>query len=82
MLYVFWPHWLLLAVVAFIVNTQYAGSPWAVGFWTGACAGAFLRDIGRIQQSYRVWPVVEEITKWDRVEELMRDSDEGVEADG
>ncbi|MCA8991266.1 MAG: hypothetical protein KDA88_04770 [Planctomycetaceae bacterium] len=82
MLYVAWPYWLLLAAVAFIVNAQYANSPWYVGFLTGACAGAFLRDVGRIQQSYRVWPMVEEITKWDRVEELMRESDESVEADG
>jgi hypothetical protein len=71
-----WWRWLLLLVlaggVAWIAMPFW---PWVAGLVIGLCAGAFLRDIGRLQVSYRTWPVVEEITNWEKVKELLETYD-------
>jgi len=68
-----WWRWLLLMILAvvagwFVFEFDSSGA----GIVFGLCAGAFIRDLGRLIQSYRVWPVFEEVTNWQRVEELIQ----------
>ena len=67
-----WWRWLLLLVYAVLGGWLLSGvSTGAAGLVIGVAAGAFLRDIGRIVQSCRIWPAVHEITDWHRVEQLL-----------
>jgi hypothetical protein len=68
-----WWRWLLLTLVA-VGGSWFVSqvSSWAAGLVIGLCAGAFFRDIGRLLQSYRTWPLVEEVMNWQRVEELVQ----------
>ena len=38
----------------------------------GMCVGAFLRDLGRSIASVRLWPVIERIVEWQRVDDLAQ----------
>jgi hypothetical protein len=40
-------------------------------FAIGMVAGAFLRDIGRFRFNAHMWPIVNEITNWQAVDELL-----------
>jgi hypothetical protein len=68
-----WWRWLLLAVVA-AGGSWFAFriSSWVGGLVIGLCAGAFFRDVGQLRNSFRWWPVAEEIINWQRVEELVQ----------
>jgi hypothetical protein len=68
--------WLVLALLAggstwFI----WAGWPAIAWLFIGACAGAVLRDIGRIQLLCRTWPVTQTSLDWQRVQELLASDD-------
>src|SRR5687767_3610836 len=74
-----WRRWLLFILLA--AGTGWCAAqtwPWAGGLAVGICAGALLRDIERLQVSYRTWPVVEEITNWQKVTELLEAYDKSV----
>ena len=71
-----WWRWLLLVLYAvfggwFLSQISQLGA----GLVIGLAVGAFSRDIGRLVQSYRTWPVVHEITDWQRVEQLVQSHD-------
>lgn len=38
----------------------------------GMAIGAFLRDIGRYRVAIATWPVIEDITIWERVHSILR----------
>lgn len=44
---------------------------------TGLVAGAVLRDIGYARRLVRVWPLLEEIMDWNRIEKKMADQSSG-----
>src|SRR3954447_6624700 len=68
-----WWRWLLLLVYAVLGGWLLSDvSTGAAGLVVGVAAGAFLRDIGRIVQSCRIWPTLHEITDWQRVEQLLK----------
>jgi len=71
----FWPLWVLLLLpVAAGCWFIWAGS----GFgWLliGAAIGAFLRDVNRILSLFRTWGAIHEIINWERLRELIRDSE-------
>jgi hypothetical protein len=64
--------WLILAMLAG-ASTWFIWAGWPLVTWLfmGACAGAFLRDIGRIQIFFRTWPVLHASLNWQRVQELL-----------
>lgn len=63
--------WSLLALIA-AASTGFIWAGWPVVAWLyiGACAGAFLRDIGRIRILFRNWDVLHAVLDWERVQEL------------
>src|SRR4030095_480079 len=68
--------WLVLALLAgasawFI----WAGWPAVAWLFIGVCAGAFLRDIGRIRILFRTWPVLRASLDWQRVHDLLLAND-------
>ncbi|MGZ5544280.1 MAG: hypothetical protein ACXWIU_06365 [Limisphaerales bacterium] len=68
-----WWRWLLLFLYVVVGGWLFSRvSPGAVGLVVGIAAGAFLRDIGHLVKSYRTWPVIHEITDWQRVEQLVQ----------
>lgn len=62
---------LLLAIAAGAGWVAFHVAPWVAALYAGMCLGAFLRDVGRLLQSRRLWPLVEDITDWRRVEQLI-----------
>ena len=68
--------WLVLALLA-AASTWFIGAGWPAVAWLfiGTCAGAFLRDIGRIQILFRTWPVLHASLDWQRVQELLSADD-------
>ena len=47
-----------------------------VGYmFLGAAVAAFGRDVGRFRMIVRSWPLNEQITNWQRVEDLLRECD-------
>jgi hypothetical protein len=44
-------------------------------FVIGMCVGAYLRDIGRSIASVRLWPAIEHIVSWQRVDETVRENE-------
>jgi hypothetical protein len=68
--------WLFLALLAG-ASTWFIWAGWPAVAWLfiGTCAGAFLRDIGRIQVLFRTWPVVHASLDWQRVQELLSPDD-------
>lgn len=65
--------WLLLLVIAVGAGwVAFHVAPWVAALYVGMCLGAFLRDLGRLLQSRRLWPMVEQITDWQRVEQLVQ----------
>ena len=58
----------LAAVLCFAYGINWAGLL-LVGFG----AGAVLRDLAYFRRSVAVWPLIEEITDWDRVDQLFDD---------
>jgi hypothetical protein len=71
--------WIILAMLAG-ASTWYiwAGVPIVAWLFIGACAGAFLRDIGRIQILFRTWPVLHASLDWQRVQDLLSADDKAV----
>jgi hypothetical protein len=64
--------WLLLTGAA-TASTWFIWAGWPVATWLliGMCAGAFLRDIGRIQVFLRTWPMLHAVIDWQRVQKLL-----------
>ena len=64
--------WLLLVVLAG-ASSFYLWAGWPTFFWlfAGVCAGAWLRDIGRILVTLRTWRIIKEITDWEKVRQLL-----------
>jgi hypothetical protein len=73
----FWLAWMLLALAA-VLSYSYVTAGWSVAGWLllGGCAGAFLRDVGRIISFFGTWPVMREIINWKRLTELSQDHEE------
>jgi len=63
--------WTLLAAMA-SASTWFIWAGWPVVAWLliGVCAGAFLRDIGRIRILFQSWPLLHAVLDWERVQEL------------
>jgi hypothetical protein len=71
-----WWHWLFLVLYAVLGGWFLAQvSPWAAGLVVGLAMGAAARDVGRLIQSHRTWPLLHEITDWPRVEQLIQSDD-------
>jgi hypothetical protein len=68
--------WLMLALLA-AASTWFIWAGWPVVAWLiiGTCAGAFLRDIGRIQILFRTWQVTRAALDWQRIQELLSSDD-------
>lgn len=68
-----WRIYLLLTVVSgFGVGfSAWIGHPVASGFFAGLVLATFLRDLGWYSQFVKGWPLSNEITNWDRVDELL-----------
>jgi hypothetical protein len=67
-----WRQWLLLAVLGTLFYVFLVPAFAAAGWiYVGLCIGAFLRDIGYYQVSFRIWPVSQQIIDWKRVSELI-----------
>jgi len=68
--------WLVLALLAG-ASTWFIWAGWPVVAWLfiGVCAGAFLRDIGRIRILFQTWPVTHAALDWQRVQELLSSND-------
>lgn len=72
-----WWRWLLLVLYAILGGWFLAQwSQWAAGLVLGLAAGAIFRDTGYLVKSYHAWPVVDEITDWQRVEQLVQSPDD------
>ncbi len=67
-----WKQWLLMIAVGWLSFFWIVpGAPAFGWLYVGICAGAFLRDFGYYQVSYRVWPATQQIIDWKRVSELI-----------
>ena len=65
----------MAAVVYYLIAPS---SPSTACLLVGLCIGAFLRDIGHFQGAYRMWPVTQQITDWNRVTELIESHEKDV----
>jgi hypothetical protein len=65
--------WLVLFILmaAFAVIVYQAELHLLGGLIAGFVVGAFLRDCRYIVQARKAWPVIREITDWNRVQELL-----------
>lgn len=74
-----WRQWLLLAVMGVLVCLFLVPAVPAAGWlYLGVCIGAFLRDIGYYQVSFRIWPLSQQIIDWKRVSELIASHEKDV----
>lgn len=51
--------------------SAWIGRPVASGFFAGIVLATFLRDLGWYSRFVKGWPLSNEITNWDRVDELL-----------
>lgn len=68
--------WGVLVLLA-AASTWFIRAGWSPVAWVfiGICAGAFLRDVGRIRILFRTWPVIHSVLDWQRVQELLLSDD-------
>ena len=52
----------------------WAGWPLASGFFAGMVVATYARDIGWYRRMVQSWPLMREITDWNRVDELLSQS--------
>ena len=50
------------------------GWPVASAFFAGLVLATFLRDLGWYRRMVSSWPLHQEVTNWDRVDELLKQS--------
>ncbi len=74
-----WLAWLVLVLVVVVgASFIFLGLP-AIGWvYIGISLGAFLRDVSRIIATIRVWPMLHEVTNWERLFEIIKTSEEEV----
>lgn len=53
-----------------------AGFPSAGWFWLGLWAGSVLFMLGQFRGYPKLWPLIDQITDWDRVRRLLDDRDD------
>ena len=72
----YWRSYLFLSALgAFAIGIfAWAGWPIVAGFFAGLVLGTFVRDFRWYKQFVEGWPLTNEITNWDRVDELLGDT--------
>jgi len=72
-----WRYYLAILVffLAVICFYTWAGWPLASAFVAGMLTAVLLRDLKWYRQMARGWPLSREITNWERVDELLAESD-------
>ena len=64
-----------IGVGAFAIGFYlWGGWPIASGFFAGMVLATFLRDVGWFRRIVGSWPLTREITDWERVDELLTQS--------
>jgi len=63
--------YLLVVGAAGIIFFLWAGWPAASTFFAGMVLATFLRDLGWYRRMVNSWPLVHEITNWQRVDEIL-----------
>jgi len=54
------------------IGYAYLAADWfAFGWMTALVFGAFARDIGNFTKTVRFWPIMREITDWNKVTTLL-----------
>jgi hypothetical protein len=69
-----WQWRLILVAAAFAGGVIFyrLGVPLASGCIVGMATGALLRDVAAFRQTRKLWPLLESLLAWDRIDELSR----------
>jgi len=65
--------WIPLLVCAIASVLCFAVDSYVGMFFVGLTTGAFLRIMAQVRLNVGVWPVVEQVTDWDKVDEALRE---------
>ena len=69
----FLPSWTLITLMTFVASVLSVAQGWSHVSWllVGLWFGVFCRDVGSIRGFFRSWPVWQRIIDWDRVDQLL-----------
>ena len=73
-----WRRWLLLVVFGILAYLFFVPRFPAIGWlYVGVFSGALLRDVAYLRISFGFWPVIQQITDWKQVSDLIEAHEKG-----